>query len=694
MTNPVYLSSMHKLLLAVSILLSLPFSWVQARTPNDVFFRDQWYLGPIGAESAWDITTGADDLIIAVLDTGVDLDHPDLLENLWNNDAEVANNGRDDDDNGFVDDVQGWDFVDDDAVPEPEEPATDESGAMSHGTLIAGLIGAQADNDIGYAGLLWEVDVMPLRVLNENGVGDEETTAEAIDYAVANGARVINMSFAGTATGSQLRTSVLRAYEAGVVIVAALGNDSVNVDDQPVYPACYHSEIEDWVLGVTATGLADEETDFTNYGATCADLSAPGVDITGLDYQDAANRTDEAYGGPWNGTSISSPLVAGAAGLLLSEYPSLTPAQVFTILKLSVDPIKATLSGAGSIGVGRLNIEQALALAPSFAEAIADSDSTKPVSTEPKSTQPIADEHYLDSAYYSFVALGAPAGDLPTVEVYRADGTAYATFTAYTTNFTGGVRVVAEDLDGDNVPEIITGAGPSGGPHVRIFKPYGAVVSEFFAYDKASDKGVNLAIGDVDADSEMDVVTAVGAGVSNDVVVWSQTGQEKSRFMVTGFADKAPLSVAIADVDNDWEKEIVVFSETGESRVAVYNIDGTRVVDFIAFPGELSGVRVDTADLDDDYRDEIITVGGTGADAQVRIYNKIGAYWGGFATPQADGVELRLSVADIDVSGEPDIVLAPQATPGPVSVYSHTGDLLSSVGDNLVGDRGGYLAAW
>jgi len=685
---------MYKPFLAALVLASLPFSFAQARTPNDVFFGDQWYLPRIGAPGAWGITTGDTDLIIAVLDTGVDLDHPDLAENLWLNDGEIPDNNRDDDNNGFIDDYYGWDFVDDDESPEPETATTPESGAISHGTLIAGLIGAQSDNEIGYTGLLWEVDVMPLRVLNENGVGSEDVTAEAIDYAVANGARVINMSFAGASSGSRLRTSVRRAYEAGVVIVAALGNDSTDLDVTPVYPACFHSEVDDWVLGVGATGLVDDETEFTNYGATCADLSAPGLSILGLDHQDSGDLDDEAYGGPWNGTSISSPLVAGAAGLLLSEYPSLTPAQVFTILKLSVDPIKDTISGLGSIGVGRLNIEQALALAPSFVSAASVSVPTKVDNVSPVLV-PTSDEHYDDSAYYSFVALGAPTGALPTVQVYRANGAPYATFTAYTTNFSGGVRVIAEDVDGDAIPEIITGAGPSGGPHVRIFKPYGAVMTEFFAYDKASDQGVNIAVGDVDGDTTQDVVTAVGSGVSNDVVIWSQLGEEKGRFTVTGFAANAPLAVAIADVDNDWEKEIVVFSESGESRVAIYNVDGTRVVDFIAFPGEMTGVRVDVGDLDNDYRDEIIAVGGLGASAQIRIYNKIGAYWGGFAVPQLEaGSQLRLSVTDIDVNGEPDIVLSPQSLAGNVSVYSLTGDLLDYVGDNIVGAHGGYLAAW
>lgn len=689
---------MYKPLLAALVLLSLPLSQVLARTPNDPFYGDQWYLPQIGAPTAWGITTGDSDLIIAVLDTGVDLDHPDLAENLWKNEQEIPGNQTDDDLNGFIDDYDGWDFVDDDGGPEPRAAALPDAGAIAHGTLIAGMIGAQTNNDVGYAGMLWEVDIMPIRVLNESGVGSEDATARAIDYAVANGAKVINMSFAGSASGSRLRTSVRRAYDAGVVIVAALGNDAADVDVNPVYPACYHSELEDWVLGVTATDEGDAETEFTNYGSTCADLSAPGTNVLGLDFQ-GEQLGDAEYGGPWDGTSAASPLVAGAAGLLLSAYPGLTPAQVFTILKLSVDPIETTITGAGNIGVGRLNIGQALAMAPSFVASvpvITEPDSgVKPVAEAPVSTKPTADEHFDEAAHYSFIALGTPAGMSPDVSVFRADGTPYATFTAYTKNFSGGVRVAAEDLDGDGIPEIITGAGPTGGPHIRVFKPYGAVISEFFAYGLDTDQGVNIAVGDVDADGENEIVTAVGAGVSNDVVIWSLTGEEEGRFTVTGFAAGAPLAVAIADVDNDWEKEIVVFSETGESKVAVYNVDGSRVLDFVAFPGETHGVRLEVGDLDGDYRDEIVTVGGVGAKAQVRIYNKIGAYWGGFDAPQTDPKgELRVSVADIDINGEPDIVLAPQNVPGEVLVHSLTGDLLETVGTNLVSTLGAYLAAW
>jgi subtilisin family serine protease len=684
---------MYKPLLAAFLLVSLPLSYARALTPNDSFFDDQWYLGRIFAEDAWETTTGNPDLIIAVLDTGVDLDHPDLSGNIWTNPEEVAGNNLDDDRNGFIDDVHGWDFVDDDAEAEPVEVAEFENDSASHGTLIAGMIGATTNNSFGYAGLVWDVQIMPVRMLNAAGAGTESAAAEAVDYAVANGAQVINMSFAGPSAGTRLTTAVREAYEAGVVVVAALGNDGENVNEDPVYPACLQSIVADWVIGVTATDETDAETDFTNYGDECADLSAPGVNILGLGYQEF--NSDSAYSGPWDGTSAASPLVAGTAGLLLSAYPDLTPEQIFAILKLSVDPIRDTISGAGSLGVGRLNVARALEVGASFAtgtSVVPDSETS--FSGSPLTGGEKSSSGEDDNAHASFIALGAPAGVAPDVSVYRADGTPYAVFAAYAPNFQGGIRVALEDLDGDVIPEVVTGAGPGGGPHVRVFKPYGAIVSEFFAYDKASDKGVNVAIGDVDADGYSDIVTAVGAGVSNDVVVWSAQGIEKSRFTVTGFAEGAPLAVAVADVDDDWEKEIVVFSDTGESRVAIYNIDGSRVVDFIAFPGSPGGTRVDVADFDGDYRDEIVTVGGIGSDTQVRIYNKIGAYWGGFALSQTVGIDLNVSVTDIDVDGEADIVLAPRNGAGEVQYFTPMGELIDGIGSGLVNVPGAYLAAW
>lgn len=683
-------------ILGGAVLASLLISWpvsVLARTPNDQLFDDQWYLEQIKAQQAWDTTIGSSQLVIAVLDTGLDLDHPDLKTNLWTNTGEIPDNQKDDDGNGYIDDVHGWDFIDDDAIPEPETASEETASAALHGTLVAGLIGADTHNAVGYAGVMWKVKIMPLRILNEYGSGNEEMITQAINYAVANGARVINMSFAGPDSSTRLRTAVQKAYDAGVVVVAALGNDGRNVDEYPTYPACFQSDDADWVIGVTATDKTDSETGFTNYGKSCADLSAPGIDILGLGYQQLSD--DSAYSGPWNGTSTASPLVAGAAGLLLSVYPSLTPADVQTILKLAVDPIGETISGRGTMGVGRINLARALAVAPSFAaedESLAPEEEST-VGEAPEPMKESGDGVFLENAHASFLVFGAPAKVAPQVRVLRADGTDYATFPAYGPNFQGGVHVASADFNADGVPEVVTGAGPTGGPHVRVFKAYGAVLSEFFAYDKASDKGVEVAVGDVDGDGAHDIVTSVGAGVSNDIVVWSQTGEELTRFTATGFTDKAPLKVAVADVDNDWQKEIIVFSTQGESRVAVYNADGSRVLDYVAFPGVSTGVQVAVGDFNDDYRDEMVTVTGVGSEANVRIYNKIGALWKTFTVPQPAGSAALVAVTDIDVDGALDIVLSPEKGGGSLLYLTSSGDVLGSLSAERV-QNGGHFSAW
>lgn len=253
-----------------------------AQTPNDVKYGSQWYLEQVDAPSAWDTTTGSSDVVVAVLDTGVDLDHPDLKGNIWVNDDEEGGNNVDDDGNGFVDDVYGWDFVQDDNAPTPS--ANGSEAAVSHGTLIAGLIGAKGNNKMGVAGVAWSVKIMSVRMLNASGSGDSATAARAVDYAVANGADVINLSFAGDNADKVLRTAIQRAYNAGVVVVAAMGNDSRDTDSVAVYPACLKDGDHDWVIGVASSDKRDTPSTFSNYGNTCTDLTAPGEEIYGLSY--------------------------------------------------------------------------------------------------------------------------------------------------------------------------------------------------------------------------------------------------------------------------------------------------------------------------------------------------------------------------------------------------------------------------
>ncbi len=353
-----------RLIAALVFVTMCPLS-VFAETPNDPEYDEQWYLDMIDAPEAWDTETGDDDVIVAVLDTGVDINHPDLEDNVWVNTGETPDNGIDDDGNGYIDDYYGWDFVDDDNTPTPDISEGADEDAISHGTVISGIIAAVGDNNEGLTGVVWDAQIMAVRMLDKVGSGNSVDARSAIEYAVDNGADVINLSFSGTTNDPALKKAVQNAYNQGVVIVAALGNDGENINNNPVYPACYRNGEQDWVIGVAASNKYDKHSLFSNYGY-CADLSAPGEDMYGLFYYDPDNGYSDAYGDDWAGTSVASPVVAGAAALLLSEYPSLEPADIRNILKLSVDPMSLSGVYRNQFGSGRLNVDQALILAASY----------------------------------------------------------------------------------------------------------------------------------------------------------------------------------------------------------------------------------------------------------------------------------------------------------------------------------------
>ncbi len=338
-------------------------------TPNDSLFPDQWYLQKIHAPSAWDITTGSNTIIVAVLDTGFDLNHPDLIDQLWVNKNEIAGDGIDNDGNGFVDDVNGFDFINKDGSPEPNVNESFDTGAVSHGTVIAGIIGAVSNNAKGIAGINWQVRLMDIRILDNKGVGNSTTAREGIEYAVKNGAKIINLSFTGFDNDPRLESAIKAANDAGVLVIAAVGNTEgvgLNVDEKPIYPACNgHGQATNGIIGVAATDDKDAKASFSNYGATCTDLSAPGVDILSTVYENEAWAPFKKvfYQKGWAGTSMAAPMVSGAAALLASRHPTLKPEQLKNILRLSADPVHESGPAQGKMGSGRLNIANALNIA-------------------------------------------------------------------------------------------------------------------------------------------------------------------------------------------------------------------------------------------------------------------------------------------------------------------------------------------
>ena len=281
--------------------------------PNDQFYNLQWGFANIAAESAWDTRTDSSSIVVGIIDSGVQYDHPDLAGNIWTNSGEIPGNGIDDDGNGYVDDFYGYDFDNNDSDP------MDTNG---HGTHVAGTVGAQSDNSIGVAGVGWDASLMSLKVI---GGGTNADVARAIDYATDNGAKITNNSYgyAGQNVGGSnvISGAIGRAKAAGVLYVVAAGNSRSGIPASDVdgnfnsWPAEY-SKVHDNVITVGAIDEAGTYASYSHWGDESVQIAAPGTSI-------ASTYTGSSYV-YLSGTSMAAPHVAGAAALLWAEQPNLS----------------------------------------------------------------------------------------------------------------------------------------------------------------------------------------------------------------------------------------------------------------------------------------------------------------------------------------------------------------------------------
>jgi len=319
-------------------LLSLDFA------PDDPYYANYQsdpkyggYLLNMEMEAAWDLSLGDPSVVIAIIDTGLDFDHEDLAGSVWTNEDEVPDNGLDDDHNGYVDDVHGWDFVEEDNLPQD---------LHGHGTHVAGVVAARTDNGLGIAGMAGQATIMPLGIFQPQGIGTYADLIEAILYATDNGAQVINMSLGAVSYSRGEEAAVNYAWEHGVVLVAAAGN---NNNDAFHYPAAHAN-----VIAVSAVDAQDRRASFSSYG-DFVDLAAPGVRV--ISCSPGSNY------GLMSGTSMASPHVAGLAALIRSRNPTLTNAEVRQILESTADDL-GTAGWDRYYGYGRINGRRALEATP------------------------------------------------------------------------------------------------------------------------------------------------------------------------------------------------------------------------------------------------------------------------------------------------------------------------------------------
>lgn len=364
------------------------FVYAADTIPNDAYFMtgQMWGLSAsncaicdpgqpapsIDATRAWDMTTGSDNIVAVVLDTGVDLQHEDLAANAWVNPREIPGNGIDDDGNGFVDDVNGWSFYDGTNVT-----FNRNTGEDLHGTHVAGSIGAVGNNGKGVTGVAWQVKIMSLKFLGgTQGKGSTSNAVKGINYAIdlrnrGVNIRVINASWGGGSNSQALRNAIAAANDAGILFVCAAGNGSTNIDDDPDYPASYSIDLPN-AISVAAVNSIGALSSFSNTGHSSVSLAAPGEFI----FSTVPNGYDRL-----NGTSMSTPYVSGIAVLLWSHEPSLTPAQVKQRIIDTSEPLPSLVSKA--VRSGRASAFDALTnrIAPRQTPVVLGVEFTKRVVT-------------------------------------------------------------------------------------------------------------------------------------------------------------------------------------------------------------------------------------------------------------------------------------------------------------------------
>jgi parallel beta-helix repeat protein/predicted outer membrane repeat protein len=334
-----------------------------ATIPNDPMFNQQWALNNTGqtggtvdadidAPQAWDIYTGGTNIIVGVVDTGIDYNHPDLKPNMWVNPGEIPNNGIDDDADGYVDDVYGIN-----AITNSGNPMDDHF----HGTHCAGIIGAVGNNGIGVSGVNWHVRLMALKIFDWQGAGGNTADIlQCFDYAIAKHVNILSNSWGGYGFDQALYDGIAAVQAAGILFVAAAGNESNNNDGAfSAYPASFDL---DNIISVMATDHKDQVASFSNYGLTTVDLGAPGVDILST-FPTYETNDMNSFGfstnyGTISGTSMSTPFVSGASALIWSFVPNLDYASIRDVILNSADPLPS-LSGRCVTGA-RLNLFSAI----------------------------------------------------------------------------------------------------------------------------------------------------------------------------------------------------------------------------------------------------------------------------------------------------------------------------------------------
>ncbi|HMO49854.1 MAG TPA: S8 family serine peptidase [Kiritimatiellia bacterium] len=584
---------------------------------------------------AWDAGLPTNDVIVAVIDTGVDVNHEDLAGRIWTNPGEILGNGADDDLNGFIDDIYGWSFV------EANNNITDDNG---HGTHVAGTIAAAVNNGVGMVGVNPHARIMALRIFDASGRGTSADGVAAILYAVQNGAKIINNSWGGYGYLQSLADAILYANEMGVVVVCAAGNSNTSL---PMYPASYPGAIS-----IAATDAHDQRASFSNYGPP-VDLAAPGVSILSLRSGDAdlgATRTISNKYAVLSGTSMASPHAAGAFSLLYAAFPGLDPWIYQRVMQKAANTnfysLPANTNFMGQLGAGRMDIHAALTYRATNLFVTA-----RPLNFGPTGFRPLP-----GSTNGFHVRVATWLTGVSNASVRAVAMTSNITFN--TTNLTIGVVPGSTVLSYSNhfVLTVSSNAAPGSMHSVRFDAYIGATLAESYTMNFSVFRGEvkQFALTDP-VDGQRDII----AWGMNTLGRYSPAGE--TRWTTNeGSAFYTIDGAALGDVNGNGRQEVAYWhgsSIGGTYFVNLLNLDGQQMS---GWPKSL-GYRVHrvmTADVNGNGNHDVIVLYSPNPnDSRVRAYNAAGTILWTYTIGNSGGFLRMMSFGDLEGDGKSEIVI-------------------------------------
>jgi subtilisin family serine protease len=537
---------------------------------NDTFQNNQWYLDAINAYEAWAIapTSSSRDIIVAVIDGGFDDSHPDLKGALWENPDEPID-GKDNDNDGYIDDAHGWNYVNDSPDIRPVGQIRGNNGAWEHGTIVSSLIGARGNDDIGMAGIAWNAKIMPLVILGSDGSGGTDKLAQAIRYAVRHRADIINMSLEGDMLDQDVADAILEATAQGLLVVIAAGNgfDGVahNFDDYEIFPACHPGAANQSVLVVTGTNEDGSKYSSANFGS-CTSLAAPGGEIFAArpTYDPDGNRQEVSGFGAWSGTSMSAPLVSGVAAMLKAKYPTWTGEQLAQRIIDTVQPFGAEIDSVG-MGAGLLDAHAALT----------DADPAQ---------------------YGSWNLFASAKYQSPTIWITDADGNNLFTFAVGNPGDKRAIHAAFVRWDDDRYPEVIVTAEGDDRGAWRVFRTDGVLIAagQLAESTEAPIKGgLLIATQDITSDGWDNILFTEAAGNR----AWLVSPEETKTDPII-FEDGTENGLLAVGLERPLQSFVILTRGKNESQLFLlnrWNLDEGTKVD-TAHPERLRMVGALTAD--------------------------------------------------------------------------------------------------